>query len=332
METSKLPFDKVTSKITEQPLFSENILLKELCDIKITSPNEQKEQENISKTNIQETSDKGSHSDDTIITTLRNELPPNSIYNYKKDFLVLTFDQTEDQNSIEYKRKVLSNKLMTDISFGLNRAFEFSFQDKIKNNIISTLQNPKESIYPEPKIIDSSSIDSNTYDNNFILALCSNEIVLEAENDEDDESNINSDNKKHVDRRGTFLGNMPTHDEGDNTIIEDEMVHAKRNYFPEHAVHIQLNYEEDEELDMETYNFFVNFIKKNKGHKIVAKVKLVLSYIDKINPENGKALFTNKMKNEKLRYWKEQYEHSVEMYKKKIAQERERRILEEINN
>ena len=71
METSKLPFDKVTSKITEQPLFSENILLKELCDIKITSPNEQKEQENISKTNIQETSDKGSHSDDTIITTLR---------------------------------------------------------------------------------------------------------------------------------------------------------------------------------------------------------------------------------------------------------------------
>ena len=44
----------------------------------------------------------------------------------------------------------------------------------------------------------------------------------------------------------------------------------------------------------------------NKDTKIASKVKLVLSYIDEINTETGKPLFSNKVKNQKLHYWKKE--------------------------
>ena len=113
-------------------------------------------------------------------------------------------------------------------------------------------------------------------------------------------------------RRETFLGMKNSSDEIENTIMEDEIVHAKRNYFPEHVFHISFNYEEDEELDMETYNFFVKFVEKHKNEKITAKIKLVLSYINDYNHETGKPLFTNKMKNEKLHYWKQEYDKALQ--------------------
>ena len=52
--------------------------------------------------------------DRTFINSLRNKEKPDSVYNFKKDFLVLSFDQTEDQNSLTYKRKVLSNYLLIE--------------------------------------------------------------------------------------------------------------------------------------------------------------------------------------------------------------------------
>lgn len=315
-------FVQNTTKNIEQPLFMESVKLKELCEIKITSPNDQKEQEGSNKSNIQETSDKANRYDDKIITSLRNEINPDSIYNFKKDFLVLSFDQTEDQNSIEYKKKILSQKLMNDVTFSLNKAFEFSFQDKIKNNIISTLaKNPKDQIYS-----DSKNLDDNIIDNNFILNLCSNNFTIE------DIWGEKSEQIKIRERRETFLGMKNSNDEIENTIMEDEIIHAKRNYFPEHVFHISFNYEEDEELDQETYNFFIKFIEKHKNEKITAKIKLVLSYINEVNPDTGKPLFTNKMKNEKLHYWKNEYDKAVEMYKKQIEEKKEQKYYEELKN
>ena len=76
-------FVQNTTKNIEQPLFMESVILKELCEIKITSPNDQKEQEGSNKSNIQETSDKANRYDDKIITSLRSEINPDSIYNFK---------------------------------------------------------------------------------------------------------------------------------------------------------------------------------------------------------------------------------------------------------
>ena len=121
-------------------------------------------------------------------------------------------------------------------------------------------------------------------------------------------------------RRETFLGFKNSNEEIENAIMEDEIIHAKRNYFPEHSFHITFNYEEDEDFDEETYNFFVNFVERNKDTKIASKVKLVLSYIDEINTETGKHLFSNKVKNQKLHYWKKEYDEAFDKYRQIIKQ------------
>ena len=79
-------FVQSTAKTVEQTLFYENAVLKEICNIKMTSPNEQKEIEGTSKSNIQEASDKHNRYDDKIITALKNEKSPDSVYNTKKIF------------------------------------------------------------------------------------------------------------------------------------------------------------------------------------------------------------------------------------------------------
>ena len=79
-------FVQSTAKTVEQTLFYENAVLKEICDIKMTSPNEQKEIEGTSKSNIQEASDKHNRYDDKIITALKNKKSPDSVYNTKKIF------------------------------------------------------------------------------------------------------------------------------------------------------------------------------------------------------------------------------------------------------
>ena len=217
----------------------------------------------------------------------------------------MKFDQTEDQNSIEYKRAILTQKLMTDVTFSLNKAFEFSFQDKMKNNIISTLsKNPKDQLNTDIKL------QADLIDNNFILSLCSNNFSI---GDIWGEKNEELNKRE---RRETFLGFKNSNEEIENAIMEDEIIHAKRNYFPEHSFHITFNYEEDEDFDEETYNFFVIFVERNKDTKIASKVKLVLSYIDEINTETGKPLFSNKVKNQKLHYWKKEYDEAFDKYRK----------------
>ena len=120
---------------------------------------------------------------------------------------------------------------MTDVTFSLNKAFEFSFQDKMKNNIISTLsKNPKDQLNTDIKL------QTDVIDNNFILSLCSNNFSI---GDIWGEKNEELNKRE---RRETFLGFKNSNEEIENAIMEDEIIHAKRNYFPEHSFHITFNY------------------------------------------------------------------------------------------
>ena len=179
----------------------------------------------------------------------------------------------------------------------------------MKNNIISTLsKNPKDQLNTDIKL------QADLIDNNFILSLCSNNFSI---GDIWGEKNEELNKRE---RRETFLGFKNSNEEIENAIMEDEIIHAKRNYFPEHSFHITFNYEEDEDFDEETYNFFVIFVERNKDTKIASKVKLVLSYIDEINTETGKPLFSNKVKNQKLHYWKKEYDEAFDKYRQIIKQ------------
>ena len=305
------------------PEFLENSKLEEFCKITITSPNKRKEKDFNTKIINQEVSDNNKKTSDTIINKLKNSNNPDAAYNYKKDFLVLAFNQTEDQNSLEYKRKILAKKLMTDISFSLNKAFEFSFEDKIKNNIIMTLSKHNKTYYDydEKKEVN----DYKTIDNQFILNFCNGDL---------DMNNFFipvNENESKNENKDVFLGNKNTKEELENSIMEDEIAHAKKNYAPQKGPHLVLNYVEDEEFDKNTYKFFLDYIENFKDEPLAAKVKLVLSYVFEVNPNTKREIYSNKEKNEILQFWKNEYDNAFQLYNEKLKSEEERKKKENKN-
>ena len=301
------------------PEFPVNKKLIEFNEINITSPNKSIEQDYNQKETNQELTDSNKKTSENVINNLKNMKDPDASYNYKKDFLVLSFNQTEDQNSLEYKRKILAKKLMKDITFSLNKAFEFSFEDKIKNNIIMTLSKNSKSYYDYD---EKKEENYNNIDNQFILNFCNGEIDMNkffipvAENEIKPENN------------DVYLGNKNTKEELENSVMEDEIAHAKKNYAPQKGPELAKNLTIDEEFDIKTYNFFLDYIEKFKEHPLASKIKLVLSYITEVNPHTKRQIYTNKDKNLLLRYWKNEYDTAFQHYSEKIKADMEKKKKE----
>ena len=298
------------------PEFPVNKKLIEFNEINITSPNKAMEQEYNSKETNQDILDGNKKTGENIINNLKNMKDPDASYNYKKDFLVLAFNQTEDQNSLEYKRKILAKKCLTDITFSLNRAFEFSFEDKIKNNIIKTLSKNAKSYYDYD---EKKEDDYNNIDNQFILNFCNGDIDMNKFFIQVSEDEIKPENKD------IYLGNKNTKEELENSVMEDEIAHAKKNYAPQKGPELVKNLSVDEEFDVKTYNFFLDYIEKFKDHPLSSKIKLVLSYITEVNPHTKREIYTNKEKNQLLRFWKNEYDTAFQHYSEKIKMEIEKK-------
>ena len=300
----------------EQLQFKVNSKLAEFKDIKITSSNKGIEQVSNKKDQNQDQSEKNKKLGISGINNLKNIKDPDATYNYKKDFLVLSFNQTEDQNSLEYKRKILAKKLMKDITFSLNKAFEFSFEDKIKNNIIMTLSKNSKTYYDYD---DKKDENYNDINNQFILNFCNGEIDM-------DKFFIPvSENEIKIENKDVYLGNKNTKEELENSVMEDEIAHAKKNYAPQKGPELVKNLLEDEEFDVKTYNFFLDYIEKFKEFPLASKIKLVLSYITEVNPHTKRDIYTNKDKNILLRTWKEEYDKALQHYNEKIKLEMEKK-------
>ena len=301
------------------PEFPVNKKLIEFNEINITSPNKSIEQEYNQKELNQDITDTNKKTSENVINNLKNMKDPDASYNYKKDFLVLAFNQTEDQNSLEYKRKILANKLMKDITFSLNKAFEFSFEDKIKNNIIMTLSKNSKSYYDYD---ENKEENFNNIDNQFILNFCNGEMDMTKFFIPVDE------NEKKPENKDIYLGNKNTKEELENSVMEDEIAHAKNNYTPQKGPELAKNLTEDEEFDVNTYNFFLDYIEKFKEHPLASKIKLVLSYITEINPHTNRPIYTNKDKNMLLHFWKSEYDNAFQLYSEKIKNDLEKKKKE----
>ena len=301
------------------PEFPVNKKLIEFNEINITSPNKSIEQDYNQKETNQELTDSNKKTSENVINNLKNMKDPDASYNYKKDFLVLSFNQTEDQNSLEYKRKILAKKLMKDITFSLNKAFEFSFEDKIKNNIIMTLSKNSKSYYDYD---EKKEENYNNIDNQFILNFCNGEIDMNKFFIPVDENEIKPENKD------VYLGNKNTKEELENSVMEDEIAHTKKNYAPQKGPELAKNLTIDEEFDIKTYNFFLDYIEKFKEHPLASKIKLVLSYITEINPHTNRPIYTNKDKNMLLHFWKSEYDNAFQLYSEKIKNDLEKKKKE----
>ena len=303
---------KISNERNENP-FHINNTLQEYFEVKIVSPNQRQEQETTALNVNQETVEGTNKANLQIINELRVPEVPDSIYNYKKSFLSLSFSQTEDQNSLQYKQKELAKKLMTDVTFSLNKIFEFSFIDKIKNNIINNLERYGDG--DNSDVGEGGEMKFDKIDNDFILNNCNGESYHL-------DGLINNSKHEKMQRRMTYLGTQGS--------TEDIEI-AKKSFTPDHCCHVVFNYNEDEELNRELYKFFVDYINEHQDRPLASKVKLVLSYLDEINPQTGKPIYKNKDKNKILSFWKEEYDKAVRFYQeKKEREEEEKRELEKL--
>ena len=125
--------------------------------------------------------------------------------------------------------------------------------------------------------------------------------------------------------KDVYLGNKNTKEELENSVMEDEIAHAKKNYAPQKGPELVKNLLEDEEFDVKTYNFFLDYIEKFKEFPLASKIKLVLSYITEVNPHTKRDIYTNKDKNILLRTWKEEYDKALQHYNEKIKLEMEKK-------
>ena len=123
----------------------------------------------------------------------------------------------------------------------------------------------------------------------------------------------------------TILLVADTKEELENSVMEDEIAHAKKNYAPQKGPELVKNLLEDEEFDVKTYNFFLDYIEKFKEFPLASKIKLVLSYITEVNPHTKRDIYTNKDKNILLRTWKEEYDKALQHYNEKIKLEMEKK-------
>jgi hypothetical protein len=70
--------------------------------------------------------------------------------------------------------------------------------------------------------------------------------------------------------------------------------------------------EEDEEFDLQTLNFFLDFIKNNENHNSKEKVESILEIFNSNKLNNTKINLTNKIKNEILRNLKNEFLHELD--------------------
>ena len=97
------------------------------------------------------------------------------------------------------------------------------------------------------------------------------------------------------------------------------------NYAPQTGPELVTNLIIDEEFDVKTYNFFLDYIEKFKEHPLASKIKLVLSYITEINPHTKRPIYSNRDKNMLLNYWKNEYDNAFKIYSEKIKADLEKK-------
>ena len=106
-------------------------------------------------------------------------------------------------------------------------------------------------------------------------------------------------------------------------------------------MNINYNTPQDESLDFNAYTFFKSHIIKEKNKALKNKLKLILRTLNYIDPVSKIPVVTNKIKNEILRAWRENYNFQLkqllekkkaELEKKKLNKEKKHFMNELINS
>ena len=209
---------------------------------------------------------------------------------------------------------------------------DFDFFDKTRDIIINSLAPFKFKNNKKNKI-DLLTLQNEEINNNLILDLCIDNQIRDF-----------SKNNNNINLFQSSQDNISFEDETD--IIEKEkaifeyenqiMSYLKLNDI-ERQIEICYNIDEDEPLDYNSYAFFKSNIIKEKNKDLKNKLKLILRTLNYVDPVSKIPILSNKIKNNILRAWKENYNNQMkilleqkkaELEEKKINKERKQLINE----
>ena len=232
----------------------------------------------------------------------------------------------------------LNNKLFYDEEFQPGLFTSFDFKDKIKSIINSSLNihqnNNNTNLNTFNKMSDKNSSDSNfgeelktNIDDSFILDTCLGDKDITYDNiivnfdeeakSEKKEESISDDKKLDFE----YFKKEEAIPEYENQIISYQNI----NHI-EKQKSINIVPEEDEIFDKDILEYFIKISKELKDEGLKNKVKLLLKVIMYKDKKTQKSIFTNKMKNDFFKYWKNKYEKELDeaafKEKSKILQQR----------
>ena len=252
-------------------------------------------------------------------------------------FLQLEYEYDVHQTDIESIEKQLRNRMFFNETFNTGIFSEFDFFDKTRDIIITSLTPFKIKNNEEKKNkIDLLTLTNNEINNNVILDICINNQII-------DFSKTNNEIKLYK----SSQDNSSFEDETDiikkgKAIFEYEnqiMSYLKLNDI-ERQIEICYNTGQDEPLDYNSYTFFKSNIIKEKNKDLKNKLKLILRTLNYVDPVSKIPILSNKIKNNILRAWKENYNNQMkilleqkkaELEEKKINKERKQLINEIIS-
>jgi hypothetical protein len=270
----------------------------------------------------------------------------NSILNEEDDFqmvnsfldlgneneLILDFDSENKLNQM----KILRNKILSNKNFYSGIFSDFGFVDKAKDIILSSLTLNEKENYSGNQKIELINLSKDVLDNDLILDICINQ-HKDYSKIFRNESFVNSSDLYYISEDENLLK------EKEKAIFEYKnqiMTYLKLNEI-EKQMNINYNTPQDESLDFNAYTFFKSHIIKEKNKALKNKLKLILRTLNYIDPVSKIPVVTNKIKNEILRAWRENYNFQLkqllekkkaELEKKKLNKEKKHFMNELINS
>ena len=309
------------SQLTIKPkleLFTEN---KKLKDFYKVSEFKQFNIENNKNLNKNENKDVYSSQTDLNLREIFNsEFFEDKEFQIVNSFLKIENEYDNDnQSDIENTEKQLRKKMFFNENFNAGIFSDFDFFDKTRDLIINSLA-PYKINNNKTNKIDLLTLKNEEINNNLILDLCiENEIIdFSKKNNQIKLFQTSQDNSSFVDETDII--------EKEKAIFEYEnqiMSYLKLNDI-ERQIEICYNTGQDEPLDYNSYTFFKSNIIKEKNKDLKNKLKLILRTLNYVDPVSKIPILSNKIKNNILRTWKENYNNQL-----KILLEQKRAELEE---
>ena len=309
------------SQLTIKPkleIFTEN---KKLKDFYKVSEFKQFNIENNKNLNKNENKDVYSSQTDLNLREIFNsEFFEDKEFQIVNSFLKIENEYDNDnQSDIENTEKQLRKKMFFNENFNAGIFSDFDFFDKTRDLIINSLA-PYKINNNKTNKIDLLTLKNEEINNNLILDLCiENEIIdFSKKNNQIKLFQSSQDNSSFVDETDII--------EKEKAIFEYEnqiMSYLKLNDI-ERQIEICYNIGQDEPLDYNSYTFFKSNIIKEKNKDLKNKLKLILRTLNYVDPVSKIPILSNKIKNNILRAWKENYNNQL-----KILLEQKRAELEE---